>query len=244
MNNYAILIECDPGNTLGGSCTRDIENMASYLINKYNFYAKNIYLLTTTNHKSKIPDVMNYNSKEIFQVFDRINLCDPNLIIILLSGHGFSIPDKDGDECDGMDESINVGFQITDDEIYNKIVKKIKCNAILLADTCHSGTMFDLPFCYDGNINKFIKSSNRNDIFAKEIISLSACSDRQLSMCDVGDDTGFGGSLTTALLNIDDAMDNLLFMINFDKLYFSIKNRLNMLSQTLILSSSKQQFTF
>ena len=28
MTQYAILTECDPGTTLGGSCFRDVNNMA------------------------------------------------------------------------------------------------------------------------------------------------------------------------------------------------------------------------
>lgn len=240
MNKFAVLIECDPGNTLGGSCLRDIDNMASCLVNQFNFISSNIYLLTTSPYKPKTQGVSQANSKELYNIVNKINQYNPQLIIILLSGHGFSIPDINKDELDGRDEAINVGFQVIDDDIYNNIVLKLKCNAILLADTCHSGTLFDLQYCYNEVTNTFVKASNRNDVLSPLMISLSACSDQQLSMCDIGDKTGFGGSLTTALLNIDGVMNDLLNMTNFKNLYTKIQSRLCLLNQKLVLSSSKQ----
>ena len=239
MNKFAILLECDPGNTLGGSCLRDIDNMASHLIDMCQFLPSNINLLTTSSYKPKTQGVQQSDSKDLYKVVDRINQSDPQLMIILLSGHGFSVRDRNGDELDGCDEAINVGFQILDDDLYN-LVLKLKCNAIFLTDTCHSGTMFDLPYGYDVGTDKFVKSSNRNDIINNLMISLSACSDQQLSMCDVGDQTGFGGSLTTALLNIDNVMQELLSMTNFKVLYNKLQARLCLLNQKLVLSSSRR----
>lgn len=239
MNKFAILLECDPGNTLGGSCLRDIDNMASHLIDMCQFLPQNINLLTTSSYRPKTQGVQQSNSKEIFKVVESINQSNPQLIVVLLSGHGFSVGDRNGDELDGCDEAINVGFQILDDDLYN-LVLKMKCDVIFLADTCHSGTMFDLPYCYDVETDKFVKSSNRNDTMNHRMISLSACADQQLSMCDVGDLTGFGGSLTTALLNIDNVMQELLSRSNFKNLYNKLQARLGLLNQKLILSSSKQ----
>ena len=126
MNKFAVLLECDPGNTLGGSCLRDINNMASYLVNECHFMASNIYLLTTASHKSKIQSIKQSNSKDLYKIIDMINQQNPQLIIVLLSGHGFSIGDRNGDEIDGCDEAVNVGFQMLDDDIYNNVVLKIK----------------------------------------------------------------------------------------------------------------------
>lgn len=240
MNKFAILVECDPGNTLGGSCLRDVDNMASYLINKCHFLPSNIHLLTTAQYKPKTIGVSQHISKDLFKVFDSLNNQKIDFLVVLLSGHGFSISDRNGDEVDGCDEAINVGFQIVDDDLYNNIVLKLKCNALLLADTCHSGTMFDLPYNYNEQLNTFSKNTKRNDIISPLIVSLSACSDQQLSMCDVGDYTGFGGSLTTAILNIDGVLENAINLNNFKVLHNQIQSRLSMLNQKLILSSSKQ----
>jgi len=236
MNKFAILLECDPSQTLGGSCLRDIENMAGGLIKICNFDDKNIYILTTNSFKSKYTFNC-FNSKELFNIIDRINKLNPTFIVVLLSGHGFSIKDISSDEMDGYDEVINIGYQLNDDQIYEGLVKKISCNGILLADTCHSGTMFDLPFIYNGT--NWIKYTKRNDKFNNKIISLSACADNQLSMCDIGEITGFGGSLTTALLNLDGVLKHLIDMSDLKKVYGMIKSRLLMLNQTLMMSSTQ-----
>ncbi|QKF94599.1 hypothetical protein QKU48_gp1141 [Fadolivirus algeromassiliense] len=239
MNKFALLIECDPGNTLGGSCLRDIENMAKYLIVECDFKPYNIYLLTTNpSYKPKNVNVNHMLSINMFHVFNEINKKNPGFMVILLSGHGFSVQDNNGDEIDGRDEAINIGRQVLDDEIYNNIVVKLKCNALLLSDTCHSGTMFDLPYIYNYQSKSFIRQTKRNDQFNNKLLSLSACSDQQLSMCDVGDLTGFGGSLTTAVLNINDVLKNLINLTNFDETYNSIQSRLSMLNQNLIMAYS------
>lgn len=239
MNKFALLIECDPGNTLGGSCLRDVENMAKYLIAKCNFDPSNIYLLTTnSSYKPKIPNINHKLSIDMFNLFNEINNKNPHFMVILLSGHGFSIRDNNGDEVDGCDEAINIGRQVIDDEIYTNIVTKLKCNALLLSDTCHSGTMFDIPFVYNYSTKTYTKQTKRNDIFNNKIISLSACNDQQLSMCDVGDDTGFGGSLTTAILNIDNVIETLVNLDDLQNIYNKIQNRLQMLNQCLIMSST------
>lgn len=235
---YAILLECDPGNTLGGSCRRDIENMANYLIDNSEIPNENIYLLTTSTYSSKCSNVMYESSKNIFSVVNLILSKNPELIVMLLTGHGYSVRDTDGDEIDGYDEAINVGFRILDDDIYTNIIKKLNCRAILLADTCHSGTMYDLPYIYDGI--KTINGTNRQESsFENMIISLSACGDNQLSMCDIGDKTGFGGSLTTSLLNIDNVMRKLMEFKIDKEFYNLIQNRLKMLNQKLLLCSTQ-----
>lgn len=247
-NKYAILIECDPGNTLGGSCWRDVKNMAIHLIDRCTFIPKNIFILTTNtpNNKNMIQGEkyqgINYKNArtDIFKTYEDILKCDAEQIVILASGHGFSVRDNNNDEPDGKDEAINVGRQIADDEFYSGIVNKCasNCNLVLLSDTCHSGTMFDLNLVYDPNKKDWIKSTKRftDNNQKQNIISLSACSDSQLSMCDIGDVTGFGGSLTTAVLNLPNVLED---MINHQKIieaYEKVQNSLKLLGQTVILS--------
>ena len=237
MNRFALLIECDEGNTLGGSCLRDIENMARCLI-EHNFQPSNVYLLTTSSYKPKTPGIVHGQSKDLFKIFQQINALEPSFLVVLLSGHGYSVADRNGDEVDGADEAVHINGQVLDDDIYNNIVTKMKCDGLLLSDTCHSGTMFDLPFVYNNGTKQFTKQTKRNDNFKARVISLSACSDQQLSMCDVGDNTGFGGSLTTAVLNIDGVLGDLLKRGDLIGVYNKIQTRLQMLNQTLILSAT------
>jgi hypothetical protein len=245
MNNkHAILIECDPHTTLGGSCLRDVRNMATHIIDRCSFTSNNIHILTTQHHdkiKGESYKNINYKSSrtDIFNVYDNIINCNPSQIVILISGHGFSVRDNNNDEIDGKDEYINVGRRITDDELYDKIVKKCpkECNLIIFTDTCHSGTMFDLNYCYQGN-GKWKKSTKRNanTNSSSKIISISACNDSQLSMCDIGDTTGFGGSLTTAVLNLPTILEDILHMNDIENAYEKVRDSLKLLHQTVILS--------
>ncbi|KAL5210748.1 hypothetical protein ABZP36_006371 [Zizania latifolia] len=74
-------------------------------------------------------------------------------LVLHFSGHGVQKLDNDGDEVDGYDEALcPVDFEergvILDDEINETIVQPlgpgVKLHAIV--DTCHSGTILDLPF--------------------------------------------------------------------------------------------------
>jgi hypothetical protein len=77
------------------------------------------------------------------------------------SGHGATVEDKDGDEQDGLDDTIcpvdyaRAGM-IVDDEMNHILVKALPAQVRLTAlfDCCHSGSALDLPFTYhaDGQL--------------------------------------------------------------------------------------------
>ena len=247
MSSLALLIECDPGQTLGGSCLRDVNNMAKSILE---FNKNNIQIVIFTTNLNKIPKFNNITYVDInnlSQTIQSLQNAPYEIVTVLISGHGYTIPDQDGDEISHMDDAIYTGkTYLSDDIIYDMIVKQLKCkNMLLLSDTCHSGTMFDLPYLLTDDIKgTFVKYTNRNDVLDKYAISISACSDQQLSMCDIGDKTGFGGSLTTALLNIDNCLAQLtLGILSHSKQiilgeFSKIKYRLKMLNQIAQLESS------
>jgi hypothetical protein len=146
------------------------------------------------------------------------------VLLVLVTGHGYSIPDRNGDEADGRDEMILVnrrGMCILDDEFYTAVQKwhasaPTFARLILLADTCHSGTLFDLPH---------ILSADKC-----RVVSFSACADDQLSMCDLGEKTGFGGSLTTAILNHPDTLQWILDG-RYQEAHRAVSQRLKLLGQ-------------
>jgi hypothetical protein len=82
MNSFAILLECDPGNSLGGSCQRDLLNMKKYLISECNFKEENVITLF-----SKECTKFGF-SKDLFSVFEYVLTLKPDTILILISGHG------------------------------------------------------------------------------------------------------------------------------------------------------------
>jgi hypothetical protein len=67
-------------------------------------------------------------------------------LFIFYTGHGASIPDRDGDEEDGKDEVMvfDKGYVKDDDlAICLRNFKKVD-RLVLLSDCCHSGTIWDL----------------------------------------------------------------------------------------------------
>ena len=240
MTITAILIECDPGNTLGGSCIRDVHNVATFLL-RNGVDGKNIHITLTNLSEKKMDNVVYSPSRDVLNLIDNIVLSSGDTLIVLLSGHGYTKQDYDGDEVDHRDEYVNVGKIITDDMFYEHVIMKHNIdgvNMLLLSDTCHSGTMFDLPFKCDQDSLKLSVMSKRTDRLNVNAISLSACTDSQLSMCDIGYNAGYGGSLTVALLEYEDVFRELISM-NY-KNTKKIFNRLRLLSQTGLLCVSRE----
>jgi hypothetical protein len=94
--------------------------------------------------------------------------CDAgDSLVFHFSGHGRQRKDDNGDEVDGRDEELcpvdyKKSGSILDDDINDAIVKPltqgVKLHAII--DTCHSGTMLDLPY-----LCRFNRYSLRPKIF-------------------------------------------------------------------------------
>ena len=68
-------------------------------------------------------------------------------IVFTYSGHGTWIPDTNGDEADGRDEAMcmydfNAGGLLVDDDLANIFANlKVGSRALVLSDSCHSGTI-------------------------------------------------------------------------------------------------------
>ena len=217
----ACLVECDPSNTLGGSCLRDVKNMQKFL----NPFTQEIQIF------------YHHERSRLLTYLDSLCLNDGDTFIFYLSGHGFGMKDGLGDETDHQDEYVMMkDGQLKDDLLYERIVLKHNRESIrlfLMADTCHSGTMFDLPRQFDPYSKRTTNITKRQDNLHVKAISLGACSDDQLSMCDIGNVSGFGGSLTVALLDNDTILQKLI--LTFDHAHsdiIKIFDRLKLLGQT------------
>ena len=123
-----LFIEADNQKNLGGSCTRDIKNMDSY-INNNNFIRRQTVILSTSDLKIKNKDNYTYDSlknyADNFQRFcDHVN--EDDNVLIMISGHGYQKCNDRGDEKDGMDEyiSYNEGI-LTDNKIYEFLIQRL-----------------------------------------------------------------------------------------------------------------------
>jgi len=130
-------------------CVNDVDLMAHILQDNFGFPAKNITLL-----KDEAA-----SREAILQALDALTrrTGKDDIVVIHYSGHGSQMTDREGDEPDGMDETIvpsdsgrtpYPNRDITDDEIYGRLLKltQVTPYVTLLFDCCHSGTITRDPF--------------------------------------------------------------------------------------------------
>ena len=134
----------------------------------------NIYNILTSRYNYRPEDIMELNDdqQEYIRIPTRENMIramqwlvkdtQPNdSLFFHYSGHGGQVLDQDGDEEDGMDSMDDVVYPLdfqtagplTDDEIHDITVRPfqpgVRLNALF--DSCHSGTVLDLPYTYSTN---------------------------------------------------------------------------------------------
>jgi len=205
MKLFSIFIEVDPGSTLGKSCFNDLYNMNNYLVN----HITQCYVFTTyklsSNEKMKFKGYGNITFNKIMLLKKQIesvmkNIKYDEILFVHISGHGNQINDGSMDEIDGKDEFVSTGYQIIRDDDFHKMFVLDTPNPFIgIADTCHSGTMFDLNYSWVNG--QWIKVRKSIDIKRhKKGMSISACKDNQSALCDVGEICGYGGALTIALI--------------------------------------------
>ncbi|PRQ57128.1 putative Caspase-like domain-containing protein [Rosa chinensis] len=174
-------------------CINDAKNMRYLLMSKFKFPEDSICMLTEEEtHPYKIP----YKNNIRMALDWLVQGCQPgDSLVFHYSGHGSRQLDYDGDEVDGYDETLcPLDFEtqgmIDDDEINAAIVRPIphgvKLHAII--DSCHSGTILDLPFLCRMNMGGiYVWEDHRppsgvwKGTSGGEVISISGCDDYQTS---------------------------------------------------------------
>jgi hypothetical protein len=183
VNVYMVCIALDyPGTGNELTCTKDGDNMMA-LWQASGLPAENVIKLFNNDG----------NYDQVTQAVQTLGAkcAAGDYFIFYYSGHGTSVPDKDGDEADGKDEALCLvtpegkldwGAFMTDDQLSELLTTTIDEGAktIILADCCHSGTISDFGGSDWGNIIA---------------CSMSGCADDQTS-----GDTGNGGIFTHSLL--------------------------------------------
>jgi len=173
-----------PDITLNG-CVRDILNMRNMLIDAYDYSQNNIIMLRddVTNASSQ-PTRANILSALTSLIAQSSSLEE---LWIHYSGHGSQMVDSNKDEAGGYDSILvpidyrTKGFIVDDDLL--SIIKNTKCRTIILSDSCHSGTVFDLPYSYEFQSgNTFSRTLNNNTIIKNpNIFMFSGSKDSQTS---------------------------------------------------------------
>jgi len=134
-----------------GGCIMDTRYMHYCLTSRYGFAESEILML---NEEQRNP----------YQVPTRDNIfraaqwllsdCGPgDSLVWMFSGHGSQVRDHSGEEIDGMNETIlpvdhRRAGMIADKELYHVLIAPLPGGVKLhaLCDSCHSGTILDLPY--------------------------------------------------------------------------------------------------
>lgn len=186
----------DKENELYG-CINDVKNIKSRLLIT-GFNESDINILTDfTEIKPTRMNIINELTKLISTTEEN------DLSFFSISSHGFYIKDFNNDELDGYDEciySIDNNY-ITDDKL-KSIILNLKKGSTLFAfiDTCHSGTMLDLPYTYMDSTNNDNYTENKKELETiGSVIAISGCSDSESSADTVFDDEARGAATNSLL---------------------------------------------
>jgi hypothetical protein len=190
MAKVALLVGINYYNTSNrlNGCVGDIINMRNMLIDAYGYLPGNIILLhDDVNNKIKANGLPTCDNIIGYLAYLAANSSEMSQFWFHYSGHGAQIKDKNGDELDGLDDVIvpldyrERGF-IVDDDILT-IVKQIKCDTMMLFDSCHSGTVCDLQWSFECLPKNVYRSKKINNISLTNpnIHMFSGCKDDQTS---------------------------------------------------------------
>ncbi|OSC98894.1 hypothetical protein PYCCODRAFT_1438875 [Trametes coccinea BRFM310] len=170
-------------------CVNDARNVQNFLMS-HGYKARDIEVLTDdTSDPRRLPTRAN-----IIEAMRRlVQSAHPHdSLFFHYSGHGGQVKDRNGDEIDGYDEIIfpldhKSAGHISDDLMHTIMVKPLPpgCRLTALFDSCHSGSVLDLPYLYhsDGRVKGSQVTARWHDYKSTpaDVISWSGCKDSQTS---------------------------------------------------------------
>lgn len=192
--------------TLNG-CIQDVINMRNMLIDAYDYENSNIITLRDDEvHSTQKPtrdNIINH-FKTLAQESDKLDE-----LWIHYSGHGSLLFDNKPINMNKNNENILVPVDYTTkgfilDIEFLEIIKTIKCKTILLFDSCHSGTMCDLPWAieYKNPLNYTVTHINNIVISNPNIFMFSGSKDSQTSVDSYNrENQQYVGAFTDAFLH-------------------------------------------
>lgn len=185
-------------------CINDVQNMALYLQTELAIPCQlftdepgspNAQHTTAMGMLTKLYEIAMLSYRE-----------DLDFVWIHYSGHGTSVLDRNSDERDGRDEALvpsdfrTVGV-IPDDYVCQLFTYfNPKTRVVCVFDCCHSATIGDVKYSWEGPTNCAIENIMCN--VPARIITLSGCLDNQTSAdaYNVLGDNKYVGALTACLL--------------------------------------------
>jgi len=155
-------------------------------------------------------------------------------VIFSMSSHGFSIPDvAAGDETDRNDEAVLCADAqcITDDEIYRCITYQGSTSCIVIViDACHSGTIVDLPYSFDGS--SWNLNTRRSTCPRAFVVGISGARDTETA----SDGSGSNGAFTEAFLEI---ISHVHGTVSYNLLYSMLSEKLIPQGQRPVITCSR-----
>jgi hypothetical protein len=187
------------------SSEADITALHSLLAEKFGFQEPDIIALTTKDQTTRT---------SILAAFDKLiaTTAKGDVVYIHYSGHGTPVPDKDGDEIDGLDESIvpsdyvsrKDGSRNIIDDTLGQLLDKLKArepaSVLITFDSCFSGSQtrggrqvlrggnfLDVAPARRGGDDTDVTGLGGREAFAKGYVVISAArSDQPASETDDG----------------------------------------------------------
>ncbi|GAB0489870.1 hypothetical protein MMPV_001096 [Pyropia vietnamensis] len=140
-------------------CVNDVRLMHFLLTSRFGYRSRDMWVMTDEPDGINAPVVrLRPTRRNILNGLHWLSGCavSGDCLFFHFSGHGGQVQDLDGDEEDGLDETLmpmdfeEVGH-IVDDEIHSILVDGLPAGSSLTSviDTCHSGTVLDLPFIHE-----------------------------------------------------------------------------------------------
>lgn len=138
-------------------CINDVYNMKKYL-EKY--YVIDKMKIMTDNSNGKLYPTKKNIIRQLKWLSKGVQAGDN--LFLHYSGHGGQTIDYDGSEEDGKDECIYPinGGKIVDDHLHRYLISALPAEVKLVCviDACHSATMLDLKYHYDGEKGRFLSN--------------------------------------------------------------------------------------
>lgn len=246
----ALLIGINYRNTnseLNG-CVNDALSVKALLVQKWGFKDDHIVLLTDDTHIQPTRDNIITSVKSLVESAE-----EGDVLFVHYSGHGSYVLDKNGDEDDNFDEClVPLDFQqqtsglITDDELYQTLVKPISDKSLklfMLCDSCHSGTALDLHYIFrpNGDNTRMVKTNSKwgqRQTTKAKVVFVSGCLDPEYSN-DITTNSGAFGAMTRSFI---ETVTSDTSTLTFENLLLGmnniIRNDLSILTQNPQISTS------